>query len=244
MSRRAILVIEDDAAIRRGLVDVLELEGFETVQAADGRVGLELAIVTECVLVLLDLMLPHVAGMDILREIRRVRPTLPVIILTARGEERDRVLGLREGADDYVVKPFSRAELVARITAVLRRSPERPSDIHDFRLEGVTVDLARSELCFDDGERVGLSEREAELLRYFAINAGRVVSREEILARVWRLEPSGLGETRTIDMHVARLREKLRDNGGRQRILRTVRGRGYTLELAGAAPAAMTDADA
>ncbi len=231
MADRAILIIEDDNAIRQGLVDVLDLEGFDTIEAPDGEVGLERAIGAECDLILLDLMLPKLPGMDILRELRRVRPTMPVIILTARGEEQDRVTGLREGADDYVVKPFSRAELMARIEAVLRRSPERPTDLHEFRLRDMTVHLDRSELCFDDGERVSLSERETELLRYFAINSGRVISREEILARVWRLEPSGLTETRTIDMHVARLREKLRDNGGKQHLLRTVRGRGYTLEV-------------
>ena len=236
MSRGSILIIEDDAAIRQGLVDVLELEGYATLEAPDGGVGLELAISAECTLILLDLMLPEVSGMEILAEIRRVRPTMPVIILTARGEERDRVQGLRNGADDYVVKPFSRQELLARVEAVIRRSPERPSDISTIPLPGLTVDLARSEVRHDDGQRADLSEREVELLRYLVTNAGRVLSRDELLSRVWRLEPSGLGETRTIDMHVARLRDKLGD-ASPHTIIRTVRGRGYIFDGSGGASA-------
>jgi DNA-binding response OmpR family regulator len=151
-----------------------------------------------------------------------------VIILTALGDESDRVQGLRLGADDYVVKPFSVRELLARVEAVLRRSPERPSDIGEIVLANCRADLNRREIAFDDGQRVELSEREAMLLRYFAQNAGRAISRQELLHRVWHLAPDGL-ETRTVDMHVARLREKLRDDPDKPQVIVTVRGKGYML---------------
>jgi len=228
MTRQCILIVEDDEAIRRGIVDALAFEGYSTLEAADGERGLEMAIGTECDLLLLDLVLPGRDGLDILREVRAARPTLPVIILTARGEESDRVSGLRLGADDYVVKPFSVKELLARVLAVLRRSPERPSDVHFVPVPDGTADLSRREVRFEDGERRELSEREAELLRYFAANPERTISREEILSRVWRLNPQGV-ETRTIDMHVARLREKLRDDPADPQVILTVRGKGYML---------------
>ncbi|MBM4037386.1 MAG: response regulator transcription factor [Planctomycetes bacterium] len=226
MSRQRILIVEDDGAIRRGIVDALEFEGYSTLQAADGLKGQDMAVKCACDLVLLDLVLPGRDGLDILREVRATRPTLPVIILTARGEESDRVAGLRLGADDYVVKPFSVKELLARVQAVLRRSPERPSDVQQVEVPGGVADLARREAHFDDGSRQELTEREVELLRYLAANRGRIITREEILARVWRMTPTGV-ETRTIDMHIARLREKLRDDPAEPKVILTVRGKGY-----------------
>jgi DNA-binding response OmpR family regulator len=207
-------------------VDALEFHKYKTYEARDGVEGLEMAVRVDCDLILLDLVLPVRDGMEILKEVRATRPTLPVIILTARGEEPDRIAGLRLGADDYVVKPFSVKELLARVEAVLRRSPERPTDVAEIAIPGGKVDFQRCEVQFDDGERIALSERERELLRYLASNPGRVVARDEIISRVWRLNPRGL-ETRTIDMHVARLREKLRDDGEQPRVLLTVRGKGY-----------------
>lgn len=232
MAKQQILTIEDDSAIRRGIVDALRFAGYRTLEAARGDQGLELALAAEFNLLLLDLVLPGCDGFTILKEVRRVRPTLPVIILTARGEESDRVRGLCDGADDYVVKPFSVKELLARVEAVLRRSPERPTDVAVIKLHGGQADLARREVQFDDGTREELSEREAELLRYLAANCGRAIAREEILANVWRINPKGL-PTRTIDMHVARLREKLRDNPSQPAILLTVRGKGYMLRGSG-----------
>jgi len=226
MTRQRILVIEDDRAIRQGIVDALKFSGYATTEAEDGNSGLDLATRTDCDLILLDLVLPWRGGLDILREVRAVRPTLPVIILTARGDESDRVEGLKLGADDYVVKPFSVKELLARVEAVLRRSPERPTDVTRVTFPGGTALLKRREVRYDDGERCELSEREADLLRYLACNSGRAISREEILARVWRIEANGV-ETRTIDMHVARLREKLRDDPDEPKLIQTVRGKGY-----------------
>ncbi len=234
MQRKRVLVVEDDAAIRRGLADALQFAGYEVLEAATGTEGLTAAARATFDLLLLDLVLPGPSGFEILQAVHTHRPTLPVIVLTARGDESDRVKGLRLGADDYVVKPFSVRELLARVEAVLRRSPERPNDVQKIRLAGGVVDLARSEARFEDGSRVELSSREVELLRYLAVNPGRAISREEILQRVWRLDPKGL-ETRTIDMHVANLREKLRDPAADPRVLLTVRGKGYMIAGSGAA---------
>jgi DNA-binding response OmpR family regulator len=228
MDRQRVLVIEDDSAIRRGLVDALQFAGYEVIEAATGTLGLAEALRATFDLLLLDLILPGPSGFEILKTVRAHRPTLPVIILTARGDEADRVKGLRLGADDYVVKPFSVRELLARVEAVLRRSPERPQRIGQVPLPDGVADLARCEVRFNDGRRTGLSEREVQLLGYLAGHAGRAISRAEILQRVWRLDPKHL-ETRTIDMHVANLREKLRDDPESPKLLLTVRGRGYMI---------------
>ena len=226
MRQQKILVIEDDAAVRRGIVDALQFAGYKVLEADNGEQGLKSAVRADYALLLLDLVLPGLDGLEILKEVRRTRPTAPVIILTARGGEDERIEGLRLGADDYVVKPFSVKELLARIEAVLRRTPARPADVTEVPFPGGTADLSRREVRYDDGERCELSEREADLLRYLAANAGRAVSREEILAGVWRIDPTWL-ETRTIDMHVGRLRRKLRDDPGAPRVVLAVRGKGY-----------------
>lgn len=228
MIKTRILIIEDDPAIREGVVDALSFSGFETLEAGRGDTGRDMAIKVDCELVLLDLVLPGCDGLDVLQAVRRARPTLPVIILTARGEESDRVEGLKLGADDYVVKPFSVKELLARIEAVLRRSPGRPSDVAEVAIPGGCIDLDRRELRFEDGARHELSEREVDLLRYLAQNRGRALSRDELLKYVWRIDPRGVS-TRAIDMLVARLRDKLRDKGAEQRLLQTVRGKGYMM---------------
>jgi len=228
MDCKRILVVEDDAAIRRGLIDALGFAGYATVEATEGAAGLAAALESDCDLMLLDLVLPGRDGLAVLREIRALRRTLPVIVLTARGSEDDRVRGLALGADDYVVKPFSIKELLARIEAVLRRAPARPPAVRRVPFEGGLADLERHEISFDDGDRCELSEREWQLLHYLAFHAGRAVSRDELLARVWGLDPAGI-TTRTIDMHIARLREKLRDDKANPRIVLTVRGQGYML---------------
>jgi DNA-binding response OmpR family regulator len=228
MGQARILVIEDDPAIRRGLVDALAFAGYVPSEAAEGPAGLAAALETEVDLVLLDLILPGRDGLEILRAVRARRTALPVIVLTARGAEDDRVRGLRLGADDYVVKPFGLKELLARVEAVLRRSPPHPVAV---RFPGGQVVIERCEVQFDDGERRELSERELALLQYLARHAGRVVTRDEIMAEVWRLDPTGI-TTRTIDMHVARLRDKLRDDHDAPRIVLTARGRGYMFAAA------------
>lgn len=230
MTARRILTVEDDAAIRRGVVDALRFAGYRVDEAGDGAAARQLAERTVHDLVLLDLVLPDGDGLDVLRALRQARAAQPVIILTARGGEDDRVRGLRLGADDYVVKPFGARELLARVEAVLRRSPERPRDAPRFAIPGGAVDLTRAEIRFDDGGRGDLSEREVELLGYLAAHAGRTISREELLRRVWQLDPRGVS-TRAIDMHVARLREKLRDDPARPRVVQTIRGQGYRFRM-------------
>lgn len=223
-----IVLVEDEPAIRRGVADVLRLSSYDVVEAADGEVGLAEASRTDVDLVLLDLMLPRKDGLAVLRELRQVRPALPVIILTAKGSEDDRVRGLKMGADDYVVKPFSARELLARVEAVLRRSLGRPGDVQRARLGHATIDLERREICWAEGRRGDLSETECSILALLVANRKRAVSREELLSRIWGIEPVGI-ETRTIDMHIARLRTKLRDPTGVEtpEAILTVRAHGY-----------------
>ncbi|MFL5327890.1 MAG: response regulator transcription factor [Gemmataceae bacterium] len=227
MSAR-IVVIEDEPAIRRGVVDALRVSGYEVAEAGDGPTGLDLASKGPADLVLLDLLLPRMDGLDVLQNLRKVKPTLPVIVLTARGGEEDRIRGLRLGADDYVVKPFSARELLARVEAVLRRSPHRDQNVARARLGHAKLDLTRGEIRWSPRAAVDLSETESALLRYLLTHRDRIVSRDELLTWVWGVTPQYL-ETRTIDMHVARLRAKLRDPSGKNtpEAVVTVRGRGY-----------------
>jgi DNA-binding response OmpR family regulator len=223
-----IVVIEDEPAIRRGVVDALRASSYQVAEAADGDRGLEEAARPGVDLVLLDLLLPRKDGLAVLADLRKARPTVPVIILTARGTEEDRVRGLKMGADDYVVKPFSARELLARVEAVLRRSQGRPPEVPAARLGHAVIDLARREVRWSDQARAELSETECAILGFLVTNRDRAVSREELLRRVWGIEPRGL-ETRTVDMHVARLRTKLRDPSGRPapEAIVTVRALGY-----------------
>jgi DNA-binding response OmpR family regulator len=228
MQPARVVVSEDEQAIRRGVSDARRASGYEAAEAGDGARGLEEAIRVGVDLVLLDLMLPRRDGLDVLAEVRRTRPTLPVIILTARGSEDDRVRGLKMGADDYIVKPFSARELLARVEAVLRRSVGRPREVHGARLGRAVIDLPRREIRWSEYERGELSEMETAILGFLIAHRKRAVSREELLARVWGIEPTGL-ETRTVDMHIARLRTKLRDPSGRKspEAILTVRSHGY-----------------
>ena len=227
MEEPTILVVEDDAAVRQGIVDALSFAGYQVLSESDGLSGKATALRARYNLLLLDLVMPGCSGFDVLEAIKKERPGQPVIILSARGEENDRVKGLKMGADDYVVKPFSVRELLARVDAVLRRSTERPAAIESYEVHGVKVDFARREVLFADGTREELSERESELLRYFVSQSGRAVPRDELLRQVWGIEPRHI-ETRTVDMHVAHLRQKLRN----PEALVTVRGKGYMLESA------------
>src|SRR5262249_3591175 len=197
--------------------------GYATLEASEGIAGRCAALDAGYDLLLLDLVLPGRDGLEILREVRAARPTLPVIVVTARGSGDDRVRGLCLGSDDYIIKPCRGRGLLARIEAVLRRSPERPTSVRRVEFVGGMADLERREVRFADGGRAELSEREHQLLLYLACHAGRAISREEILTRVWGLDPAGI-LTRTIDMHVARLREKLRDDPESPRVVLTVRG--------------------
>jgi DNA-binding response OmpR family regulator len=236
------VVVEDEPAIRRGVVDALREARYVVVEAADGEAGLAEAVRAGVDLVLLDLLLPRRDGWQVLAELRRLRPGVPVIILTARGTEDERVRGLKMGADDYVLKPFSARELLARVEAVLRRAPARPAAVLKARLGHAVIDLGRREICWSARDRVELSETEAAILTYLLARRERSVTRDELLSGVWGLEPTGL-ETRTVDMHVARLRTKLRDPAGRPtpEAILTVRAHGY---MAGPELVAAADGDA
>lgn len=225
--RRRILVVEDDRTLRQALAYNLTREGYEVTSAADGEQALETARGRTADLILLDLMLPGLSGIEVLRVLRREGIATPVIILSAKGEEIDRVVGLKVGADDYVAKPFSRPELLARIEAVLRRG-RREASVEDEQHEVVDsgpihIDVARREVTLD-GEPLRLTNKEFELLAHMAANPGRIFTRDQLLARVWGYDYDGDG--RTVDVHVSWLRGKLRGSGGHN-YFRTVRGVGY-----------------
>ena len=221
-----ILVVEDDQAVRQGVVDALTFAGYQVISAAEGATGKKMALTSRYDLMLLDLVMPHCTGFEVLEALRKERAGQAVIILSARGEENDRVKGLTMGADDYVVKPFSARELLARVDAVLRRSSERRALSETTDLAGRRIDFSRRKLSHDDAE-YDLSERECEILRYLMANSGRPVSRDELLRHVWGITAKNV-ETRTVDMHVAHLRKKLGDTN--QELLETVRGKGYCLK--------------
>lgn len=228
MTAIRIVVVEDEHPIRRGVADALRASGYQVAEAADGEQGLQEALRTDVDLVLLDLLLPRRSGIDVLRELRQARPRLPVIVLTARGTEDDRVRGLKLGADDYVVKPFSARELLARIEAVLRRSFGGNAEIAGARLGRAVIDFERRQVRWSQDERQDLSQTETSILSFLVIHKDRAVSREELLSYIWGVEPQGL-ETRTVDMHIARLRTKLRDPSGKAspEAIVTVRTHGY-----------------
>lgn len=228
MSEPQLLVVEDDAAIRRGLVDALKFAGYQVHECATGGRALAQIEALPLDLVLLDVMLPELDGFSILGRLRSTHPTLPVIMVTARGAEDDRVQGLLQGADDYIVKPFSARELLARVEAVLRRAPERSSSVRTMHTAGLVVDLERRLVIGAAGEEQELTEREVGILRCLAARAPAPVDRDELLHRVWGVAPQGI-QTRTVDMHIARLREKLGTRGDSPALILTVRGKGYRL---------------
>lgn len=228
MSQGVLVVVEDDDSIRRGLVDALSFSGYTVHEASDGQQGLELCLSVDADLVLLDIMMPKMDGLAVLKELRKPKPDVPVIFLTARGEETDRIGGLKLGADDYIVKPFSLDELIARIEAVFRRVPARPSQRKKITIAGRQVDFDRREAVLSDGTRLTLTEREAEVIGFLAANPGRAVSRDELLQKVWGLDPRGT-HTRTVDMAIARIRESLGDDPSNPEVIKTVRGKGYML---------------
>jgi DNA-binding response OmpR family regulator len=219
-----ILVVEDDPAILRGLSDNLRLESYEVVTATDGEAGDRLVREASPDLIVLDLMLPKLSGYELCRKLRSEGATTPILMLTARGEEADRVLGLDLGADDYVTKPFSIRELLARIRAILRRSQPAAALPDEVRFGDVVVDF-RSYEAKKAGATVEMTPKEFQLLRLLAARTGEVVSRGELLGEVWGYE--SLPNTRTVDNHVASLRAKLEPDKSGPRHIQTVHGVGY-----------------
>ena len=224
MARPKILLIEDEESISEPLAAALEREGFSAEVASTAGDGLESVEKRPPDLVLLDVMLPDGDGRDVLRTIRATS-RIPVVMLTARGEETDRIVGLELGADDYVSKPFSSGELVARIRAVLRRSAERPQEeAHGIVVGDVSLNLDTRSVTHG-GEAVELTLKEFEVLRLLMENAGRVVTRSDLIDEVW--DPHWFGPTKTLDVHVSSLRKKLGDKPSNPRLIHTVRGVGF-----------------
>jgi two-component system, OmpR family, response regulator RegX3 len=224
MTRQAILLVEDEASISEPLADALERTGFDVAVAASAADGLDAFRVRRPDLVLLDVMLPDGDGKDVLREIR-ASSRIPVVMLTARGEEMDRVVGLELGADDYVTKPFSAAELIARIRAVLRRSSGDGNAQEPILAVGDVAMNLDTHTVTRAGEDVELTVKEFELLRVLLQNAGKLVRRDALVAEVW--DPNWFGSTKTVDVHVSALRRKLGDDPAAPRYVHTVRGVGF-----------------
>ena len=222
MSR--ILVIEDDPAILRGLADSLRRESYEVLTAADGESGCRMAMEKHPDLLILDLMLPKLSGYEVCRQMRAKGLATPILMLTARGEEGDRVLGLDLGADDYVTKPFSLRELLARVRALLRRAQPPRALIDELRVNDVAVDFRKYEATAAGGP-LELTRREFQLLRALASRPGEVVGRSELLDQVWGLDE--YPTTRTVDTHIAALRAKIERDPARPEHLLTMRGVGY-----------------
>jgi DNA-binding response OmpR family regulator len=226
-----LLLIEDEIAMREAMVPLLEREGHRVECAVDGEAGLERALDGEHDLILLDLMLPKLDGFAVCRELRRRGRKVPVLMVTARGELDDRVKGLDEGADDYLVKPFSGRELLARIRALVRRADGRKERVvAGLKLGGVVVDFERM-ICRRGEEVIALSVREFRILEVLAQAEGRPVSRDEILDRVW--DYNAWPSSRTVDNHLVSLRAKLERDPSTPRYLLTVHGVGYRLRGAG-----------
>ena len=224
-----LLIVEDETAIREGLVDVFVYHGYDVEAVADGNRGLERALSGRYDLLLLDVMLPGTDGFAICDRVRAADAEQPVIMLTARTTDEDIVRGLKLGADDYVVKPFSVAELVLRVEAVLRRSRAVAEQQSILELgDGLVIDVPNLAGSRGD-ERLAFTRREMDLLTYLAANAERAVSREELLHKVWGYPRGADIETRTVDIHVAKLRRKIEPDPAEPRHLLTVRGAGYRL---------------
>jgi DNA-binding response OmpR family regulator len=219
-----VLIVEDDDSMGIALRDGFEYEGFDVTLARDGEVGMDKATSASPDLIILDVMLPKKSGLDICKQIRSDGNNVPIIMLTARGQEIDKVLGLKLGADDYVTKPFSFLELMARVEALLRRSAPRESKLDHAEFGDISADFKKCEVT-KSGKLLELTPRELELLRFMIEHEGDVVSRDQLLDAVWGYEKMPF--TRTVDMHIAKLRKKIEDNPAEPKFLVTVHRYGY-----------------
>lgn len=219
-----ILIVEDEPAMVAGLRDNFEYEGYEVISAADGAEGLDRALADNPDLVVLDVMMPRMSGLDVCKQLKTQRPSLPIIMLTARGQEIDKVVGLELGADDYVTKPFSIRELMARVKAVLRRVSIHAPAPEVYRFSDVEVNV-RSNEVLRAGAAVDLSAKEFALLAYFVAHPAETLTRDRLLDAVWGYE--NYPNTRTVDTHIVHLRQKLEPNPEEPRFILTVHGSGY-----------------
>ena len=223
-AKHAILVVEDEAAIRTGLCDVLAFHGHAPAGVESGEEGLRRALAAPHALVVLDVMLPGMSGFDVCRALRAQRPEQAILLLTARGAEADVLEGFRCGADDYVTKPFSIRELLARVRAVLRRTEGRKQRLARYRFADVELDFEHYKAS-KAGQALDMSPREFELLRYLIERKGDTVTRDQLLEDVWGYE--SYPSTRTVDTHIAKLRAKIGDSGSEPRYILTIHGMGY-----------------
>jgi two-component system alkaline phosphatase synthesis response regulator PhoP len=221
-----ILLVEDEEGLIITLTDRLQSEGFDVTSANDGKKGFDLGVNSSFDLIILDVMLPKKNGYDVARDLRQKGVDTPILMLTAKGETIDKVLGLKLGADDYLTKPFEVIELLARVEALLRRSPHRSngSTAEAFRFGTVTIDFKRAEVTRDNSP-IDLSAMEFKLLQYLIENRGDVHSRDHLLDAVWGYD--AMPTTRTVDVHVAWLRQKLEENPRHPQFIQTVHGLGY-----------------
>lgn len=226
MGANKILIADDEQVVHESLGIYLKAEGFETIDVFDGQQAID-ALSSEVALCVLDIMMPNMSGIDACKEIRRTSK-VPIIMLTAKGEEIDRILGLELGADDYIVKPFSPREVVARIKAVLRRTNEQKADDSDAIVhDGLVIDIKSYTVTLDN-HPVICTPKEIEILYLLASNPGHVFTREQLLNKVWGYDYAG--ETRTVDTHIKRIRAKL-DNTGKNWSIKTIYGVGYKFEV-------------
>ena len=219
-----ILVVEDEPMMVTGLRDNFEFEGYEVITAADGIEGLRRALEEYPDLVVLDVMMPRMSGLEVCKQLRAKRDSIPIIMLTARGQELDKVVGLELGADDYVTKPFSIRELLSRVKAVLRRTSVVPKDKDQHSFGNVDVDLRRRRVL-RSGKALEVSSTEFELLKYFICHSGETLSRDRLLEDVWGY--TNYPTTRTVDTHLVRLRQKLEPDPEQPQYFLTVHGTGY-----------------
>jgi DNA-binding response OmpR family regulator len=219
-----ILIVEDEPNMVAGLRDNFEFEGYQVISAPDGVAGLERALSEAPDLVILDVMMPRLSGLDVCKQLKAKRPSLPIIMLTARGQEVDKVVGLELGADDYVTKPFSIRELLARVKAVLRRAHTLPKEQEQYSFGDVQVNLKSCQVS-RNGKALEFSAKEFELLKYFLCHPGETLSRDRLLEEVWGYDR--FPTTRTVDAHIVRLRQKIEAKPDEPRFILTVHGTGY-----------------
>lgn len=221
---KTILIIEDDISILMGLKDNLEYEGYRVITETNGRKGLKLAIEKSVGLLLLDIMLPGLNGYEICRKIKKEKPGLPIIMLTARGSEMDKVSGLDTGADDYITKPFSLPELLARVRAVFRRIKDEPDAPEDYSFGNIRLDFKKLQAFAGDKE-LFLTAREFAIMEYLIIHEGEAIHRHDLLNEVWGYE--AMPTTRTVDNFILDLRKKLEEDPSKPKHILSVRGVGY-----------------
>jgi DNA-binding response OmpR family regulator len=222
MSR--VLIVEDDPSMAIALRDGFEFEGYGVTVAKDGPTGFRLATEKDLDIIILDVMLPQMSGLDVCKKLRNAGNSIPIILLTARGQEIDKVLGLKTGADDYVTKPFSFMELVARVEALLRRTSKHIANLEQYQFGDIILNFKKNEAMLGE-EMLDLSPREFKILKYFIEHQGEVVTRDQLLDAVWGYDSFPF--TRTVDTHIAKLRHKIKDDPANARHILTVHRAGY-----------------